>query len=197
MQQHLSFTQRQSWSFTNGILCNCGKGYPLKNVSCSLKSISISKHLINSIWFPLPWVKYKFITSCFKKKKKNLKTYLGSVSKPELKVTSGFPSRVVVVLLCGVSREECGTVRDDLSGSREPFDGLRPQHPPWAFPMLLFSSAPLDLDCSLCFQGSEIMSCAQDDFESKSSSWGLSCWPESEGTLPGAPCPFAAVQDHK
>lgn len=107
MQQHLLFTQRRSWSFTNGILCNCGKGYPLKNVSCSLKSISISKHLINSIWFPLPWVKYKFITSCFKKKKKNLKTYLGSVSKLELKVTSGFPSRVVV-LLCGVSRQGVG-----------------------------------------------------------------------------------------
>ena len=45
---------------------------------------------------------------------------MGSVSKPELKVTSGFPSRVVV-LLCGVSRQECETVRDDLSGSRETF----------------------------------------------------------------------------
>ena len=80
-----------------------------------------------------------------------------------------------MVLLCGVFREECGTVRDGLSGPREPFEGHRPQHPPWAFPMFPFSAAPLDLDCSLCFQGGEIMSCAQDDFESKSGSWGLSC----------------------
>lgn len=55
MQQHLLFTQRQSWSFTNGILCNCGKGCPLKNVSCSLESSSISKHLVKSILFPLSW----------------------------------------------------------------------------------------------------------------------------------------------
>lgn len=196
MQQHLLFTQRQSWSFTNGILCNCGKGYPLKNVSCSLKSISISKHLINSILFPLSWVKYKFITSC-SKKTKNLKAYLGSVSKPELKVTSGFPSGVVVVLLCLVSREECGMVRDDLSGSREPFDDRRPQHSPWAFPVLPFSSAPLDLDCSLCFQGSEIMSLCSGWLWKQVRLLGFVLLTRVRGTLPGAPCPFAAVQDHK
>lgn len=148
--------------------------------------------MINSILFLLYWVKYKCITSCFKKKI-FFKTYLGSVCKLELKVTSGLPSGALVVLLCRVFREEGGTLGGGSSASGEPSEGRHPQDPPSAFPVLPFWSAPLDFVCSLCSQGSEIMSCARDDFESKSSSWGLSCltrvrWNFARHALPRCSC---------
>lgn len=55
--------------YKKGVLHNCGRKCPLENGFCSLKNIPISKHLINGISFLLSWVKYRYITYHFKKKK--------------------------------------------------------------------------------------------------------------------------------
>ena len=79
------------------------------------------------------------------------------------------------VVFCFVFREEAGAAGGVSSGSGELSEGRRPRTLPVPLPVTLLTS-PLGLGLQpFCFQGSEIMPCAKDYFESKSSPWGLSC----------------------